>query len=65
MSAHGFTHVLAYFVCINKRLGNVRSSIVRKCCASWLSAKSGIFVIKKCKASCILCETCRAKCKSL
>jgi hypothetical protein len=32
MLAHGFTHASAYFVCINKRLGNVRSSQIVHLC---------------------------------
>jgi hypothetical protein len=39
------------FLCINRRIGKeISSLIVCKCCASWISAKSGICVIKKCKA---------------
>jgi hypothetical protein len=32
MSAHGFTHVEPYFVCINRRIGNVISSRIVYLC---------------------------------
>jgi hypothetical protein len=32
MSAHGFTHVYTYFVCINRRIGNVIREIIVNLC---------------------------------